>query len=1172
MIENKNFKQIYDFLSSQFNVGTIHDFKERMKNEKNRKHVHSMMSSVYNVGTYDEFEANIGLKKKVTPTLSPYRTFESENTVDFDLNSVETYNPYEIENRALGKTISQHLNSPIIPQVKRWKDGNYMEVMDNEGNVMQSSHLMSAEVDPVSGKPVVFPTLFPKVDNPSSEVEDWMQFEDNYEALKHAKSVGEVYYGYPQGGGGEIPFDSLNEAIEWSKGGYKELKTWREHYDMYVKWLEQNPNITDEIKKTVGDGIKRRFKVNAIKEDARRAVALGSDPSTISKMANAIKDGVVHDLVINTLGTFGAEIEQLFTGGKSDRIFNVLSGMAENQQQKDLVAEYIQYYKTHGIGADDKDLKETLDNGLFKNIFSGEFDKFVFGMGMLGVQTMRMLPSAIAIMYGGGALSRAKVGGKALGLVKGTIGAGTAYGYTHSVLDEYMQDKDISGKDRIESVARGLVEGLSEVAFMGNNYLVSGLGKRLLGREVTKKTRKELVKAYMRPWHVTMGRGMWEEGLEEYIASIGNAFVDWAADGVPLEKALGKGHREGLDQMLVGMGAGGIISGGAAKLSSITMKNDTQTMEEELRFINSSLIDPTISNSTKLKLREKKDGIYNRYFKMLSKRLINYNSLSKGEINKAINAATEIKELNQVNDELSKKKGFVKLINSNIKKIDELQKTIDEATSKGAAGQIIAELKKKVTKASDIKSTPKVAAQVEKEKKISEISFDNSTSKEAGEYVKSTGFGNLLGGIVNLLKSTKNITLGGNNLKINFYKSNSDFSKVSGKNITPKKAGKIGGRWDDKTNTVHFNLEALRNIDPSQAKVTLLHEVFHPLVEKMIAENPKGLEVMANYAKKDKGIKEYIGGISGKTQETLDKEAVTEYLARVASGDIKPTLTLIESFKQTVIDALSAIGIKLPQTLDFEINTEQEFKDFASRLANTLKSGREFKVGVRGKDKPGNKILDEDGNEIDEFFTEPRLDPKEEEDKLRDLSKSDAFKKWFGESKAVDINNGIPLVLYHGTKSDWYEYDISKAGTTGQDYYGAGIYTTPNSNIANIFTGDSREYRGQVYPLFMSVQNPLILSTSPRTKQAQTELTDNEIESLILNSPNLEATLRGQVEYMNHIKSAILEEESRGVSLGKIQQEIRDNMINITNSTSSLYQQFVRTDRTTEDVNEMLKE
>tara|TARA_R100001530_G_C4174018_1_gene117475 strand:- start:54 stop:308 length:255 start_codon:yes stop_codon:yes gene_type:complete len=73
MIENKNFKQIYDFLSSQFNVGTIHDFKERMKNEKNRKRVYSAMSSVYNVGTYDEFEANIGLKKKL---LLPYLLIE----------------------------------------------------------------------------------------------------------------------------------------------------------------------------------------------------------------------------------------------------------------------------------------------------------------------------------------------------------------------------------------------------------------------------------------------------------------------------------------------------------------------------------------------------------------------------------------------------------------------------------------------------------------------------------------------------------------------------------------------------------------------------------------------------------------------------------------------------------------------------------------------------------------------------------------------------------------------------------------------------------------------------------------------------------------------------------------------------------------------------------------
>lgn len=88
------------------------------------------------------------------------------------------------------------------------------------------------------------------------------------------------------------------------------------------------------------------------------------------------------------------------------------------------------------------------------------------GFSALGTQTFRALPTAVAIMYGGSVAASSRVlrGLSTVNKLRaGTLISATPYGYAHSVLDEYRQDKNVSGGDRIESFARGLVEGLTEI-------------------------------------------------------------------------------------------------------------------------------------------------------------------------------------------------------------------------------------------------------------------------------------------------------------------------------------------------------------------------------------------------------------------------------------------------------------------------------------------------------------------------------------------------------------------------------------------------------------------------------------------------------------------------------------------------------------------------------------
>ena len=69
---------------------------------------------------------------------------------------------------------------------------------------------------------------------------------------------------------------------------------------------------------------------------------------------------------------------------------------------------------------------------------------------------------------------------------------------------------------------------------------------------------------------------------------------------------------------------------------------------------------------------------------------------------------------------------------------------------------------------------------------------------------------------------------------------------------------------------------------------------------------------------------------------------------------------------------------------------------------------------------------------------------------------NDNFKKWFGNSKVVD-KRGNPLVVYHGSQSDFEEFD-------GQSYF------TDDYMNADGYAGG--EY---VYGVYLSVKKPLIV-------------------------------------------------------------------------------------------------
>ena len=90
----------------------------------------------------------------------------------------------------------------------------------------------------------------------------------------------------------------------------------------------------------------------------------------------------------------------------------------------------------------------------------------------------------------------------------------------------------------------------------------------------------------------------------------------------------------------------------------------------------------------------------------------------------------------------------------------------------------------------------------------------------------------------------------------------------------------------------------------------------------------------------------------------------------------------------------------------------------------------------------------------------PKGAPGKDKEKQREQQKTTEFKEWFGQSKVVD-ENGNPLVVYHGTDSEFEEFrtDILAEG------WGRGAYLTSSEEVAS-------EFGDKVVPAYVRIENP----------------------------------------------------------------------------------------------------
>lgn len=87
---------------------------------------------------------------------------------------------------------------------------------------------------------------------------------------------------------------------------------------------------------------------------------------------------------------------------------------------------------------------------------------------------------------------------------------------------------------------------------------------------------------------------------------------------------------------------------------------------------------------------------------------------------------------------------------------------------------------------------------------------------------------------------------------------------------------------------------------------------------------------------------------------------------------------------------------------------------------------------------------------------------------------TEAFRKWFGDSKVVDFD-GKPMVMYHGTSQSQNGEAFDSFDTYASNYglMGMGGYFTADPEVANSYTSKGKGTTPTVYPVYLSIKNPI---------------------------------------------------------------------------------------------------
>lgn len=204
-----------------------------------------------------------------------------------------------------------------------------------------------------------------------------------------------------------------------------------------------------------------------------------------------------------------------------------------------------------------------------------------------------------------------------------------------------------------------------------------------------------------------------------------------------------------------------------------------------------------------------------------------------------------------------------------------------------------------------------------------------------------------------------------------------------------KEAKDAKGFWMGSNGEVHLNMNEV-------TAETMLHEGFHPILNFMEKHSPgtidklhgqlagiEGAHPFVNEAKRD-----YAGTVTQK------KEAITDFIANVANGNIKIQETNFEKIKAFINQVLETVGLKdYAISKSLNLDNAKDLKQLAKVITGKFKAGEEIKAGDLGvKEKAGAKAQ-ETGTELSKKESAPAAKEKQETKKADNESKDAKSKK-----------------------------------------------------------------------------------------------------------------------------------------------------------------------------------
>lgn len=141
------------------------------------------------------------------------------------------------------------------------------------------------------------------------------------------------------------------------------------------------------------------------------------------------------------------------------------------------------------------------------------------------------------------------------------------------------------------------------------------------------------------------------------------------------------------------------------------------------------------------------------------------------------------------------------------------------------------------------------------------------------------------------------------------------------------------------------------------------------------------------------------------------------------------------------------------------------------------------------------------------------------------VTENSNFKTWFSDSKVVS-DDGKPLIVYHGTASEFDAFDSAKSGSSiDSGKLGEGFYFSSSPAWASAYAGNaakSGDGAASVMPVYLSIKNPLVLD-GPGT--IWTKLEEFSQEWGIWQSPVIDDGMRPNPEWSKVFRA---EAERRG--------------------------------------------